>query len=63
MPNLIILRHAVTAGPAEVPAGAFARIGSTFGMSGPDVASSDAANIATTLHSEGDAWMVSGRKC
>ena len=37
-------------------------IRSAFAMSEPDVASSDATNLQTTLRAEGDAWVLNGRK-
>jgi acyl-CoA dehydrogenase len=37
-------------------------IRSAFAMTEPDVASSDARNIATTIALDGDEWVVSGRK-
>ncbi len=38
------------------------QIRSAFGMSEPDVASSDPANLQTSLHREGDTLVVQGRK-
>jgi len=64
VPNMIMLQAAAT--PEQktrwlepLLAG---RVRSAFGMTEPDVASSDAANIATTLRREGDDWVVNGRK-
>ncbi len=39
-----------------------AKIRSAFAMTEPDVASSDATNIATRIERDGDAYVVSGRK-
>lgn len=38
------------------------RIRSAFAMTEPDVASSDASNIATTIRREGDEYVIDGRK-
>jgi acyl-CoA dehydrogenase len=38
------------------------RIRSAFAMSEPDVASSDATNVQTSIRREGDEWVINGRK-
>jgi acyl-CoA dehydrogenase len=38
------------------------RIRSCFAMTEPDVASSDATNIRTSIRDDGDAWVIDGRK-
>ncbi len=64
VPNMIMLQHAAT--PAQkkrwLEPLLEGRTRSAFGMTEPDVASSDATNIATTLRREGDEWLVNGRK-
>ncbi len=64
VPNMIMLQHAAT--PAQksqwLEPLLEGRMRSAFGMTEPDVASSDATNIATSLRRDGDAWVVDGRK-
>jgi acyl-CoA dehydrogenase len=64
VPNMIMLQHA--ASPAQkqrwLQPLLDGRVRSAFGMTEPDVASSDATNIATTLRRDGAAWVVNGRK-
>ena len=64
VPNMIMLQHAAT--PAQkkrwLEPLLEGRTRSAFGMTEPDVASSDATNIATTLRREGEDWVVNGRK-
>lgn len=64
VPNMIMLQHVAT--PAQkkqwLEPLMDGRIRSAFGMTEPDVASSDATNIATSLCSDGDHWRVNGRK-
>ena len=64
VPNMIMLQH--TASPAQKQQWLAplleGRIRSAFGMTEPDVASSDATNIATTLRREGGDWVIDGRK-
>lgn len=64
VPNMIMLQHAATAAQKErwLQPLLDGRIRSAFGMTEPDVASSDATNIATTLRRDGDEWVVNGRK-
>ena len=37
-------------------------IRSCFGMTDPDVASSDATNVSTSARLEGDEWVINGEK-
>ena len=64
VPNMIMLQHAAT--PAQkkrwLEPLLEGRTRSAFGMTEPDVASSDATNIATTLRRDGADWVVNGRK-
>lgn len=64
VPNMIMLQHAAT--PAQktrwLEPLMEGRSRSAFGMTEPDVASSDATNIATTLRRDGDSWVIDGRK-
>ncbi|TAJ89319.1 acyl-CoA dehydrogenase family protein [Reyranella sp.] len=64
VPNMIMLQHAAT--PAQkqrwLEPLLEGRIRSAFGMTEPDVASSDATNIATSLRRDGGEWVVNGRK-
>jgi len=64
VPNMIMLQHA--ASPAQkarwLQPLLEGRTRSAFGMTEPDVASSDATNIATMLVRDGGDWVVNGRK-
>jgi len=64
VPNMIMLLHA--ASPAQkrrwLEPLLEGHIRSAFGMTEPDVASSDATNVATTLRRESGDWVVNGRK-
>lgn len=64
VPNMIMLQHAATPAQKErwLQPLLEGRTRSAFGMTEPDVASSDATNIATTLRREGEEWVVNGRK-
>jgi acyl-CoA dehydrogenase len=64
VPNMIALQNCAT--PAQKQKWLHpllnAETRSAFGMTEPDVASSDATNIATTLLRDGDDFVISGRK-
>ena len=64
VPNMIMLQHAANAEQKKrwLEPLLQGRVRSAFGMTEPDVASSDATNIATTLRREGGDWVVNGRK-
>jgi acyl-CoA dehydrogenase len=64
VPNMIMLQHAATPDQKKrwLEPLLEGRIRSAFGMSEPDVASSDATNIATSLRREGNEWVVNGHK-
>jgi len=64
VPNMIALQNCAT--PAQKARWLRplleAETRSAFGMTEPDVASSDATNIATSISSDGDAYVINGRK-
>jgi acyl-CoA dehydrogenase len=64
VPNMIALQNCAT--PAQKQKWLHpllnAETRSAFGMTEPDVASSDATNIATTMLRDGDDFVISGRK-
>jgi acyl-CoA dehydrogenase len=64
VPNMIMLQSAAT--PEQktrwLQPLLEGRVRSAFAMSEPDVASSDATNIATTLKREAGQWVINGRK-
>lgn len=64
VPNMVMLAHAAT--PEQktrwLDPLLEGRARSAFAMTEPDVASSDATNIATSLRREGEQWVVNGRK-
>lgn len=64
VPNMIMLQHAASPAQKErwLRPLLEGRVRSAFGMTEPDVASSDATNIATTLRRDGGDWVVDGRK-
>ena len=65
VPNMIALQNCATAEQKRRWLRSVARSAKTrsaFGMTEPDVASSDATNIATTIVREGDDYVIAGRK-
>jgi acyl-CoA dehydrogenase len=64
VPNMIMLQGAATETQKErwLKPLLEGEVRSAFGMSEPDVASSDATNIATTVRRDGGEWVVNGRK-
>ena len=64
VPNMIALQNCAT--PAQKARWLRPQLNaetlSAFGMTEPDVASSDATNIATTMLRDGDHYIVNGRK-
>lgn len=64
VPNMITLQNCATAAQKErwLKPLLEAETRSAFGMTEPDVASSDATNIATTMVRDGDHYVISGRK-
>lgn len=64
VPNMIALQNCAT--PAQKKRWLRplldAETRSAFGMTEPDVASSDATNIATTIRRDGDHYLINGRK-
>ncbi|UYN97315.1 MAG: acyl-CoA dehydrogenase family protein [Enhydrobacter sp.] len=64
VPNMIMLQHAATPEQKKrwLEPLLEGRARSAFGMTEPDVASSDATNIATSLRRDGGDWVVDGRK-
>src|SRR5260370_30955163 len=64
VPNMIMLQHAATPEQKKrwLEPLLEGRVRSAFGMTEPDVASSDVTNIATTLSRDGGDWEVNGRK-
>jgi Acyl-CoA dehydrogenase, N-terminal domain len=62
VPNMIMLQAAATPEQKKrwLEPLLEGRVRSAFGMTEPDVASSDATNIATTLRRDGDDWVVNG---
>ena len=64
VPNMIMLQHVATPAQKErwLKPLLEGNVRSAFGMTEPDVASSDATNITTTLRRDGDDWVIDGRK-
>jgi acyl-CoA dehydrogenase len=64
VPNMIALQNCATPEQKQRWLRPLLEAGtrSAFGMTEPDVASSDATNIATTLRRDGDDYVINGRK-
>ena len=64
VPNMIMLQHVATPAQKErwLKPLLEGNVRSAFGMTEPDVASSDATNITTALRRDGDDWVIDGRK-
>ncbi|MBM3647605.1 MAG: acyl-CoA dehydrogenase [Alphaproteobacteria bacterium] len=64
VPNMIMLQHVASPAQKErwLQPLLDGRVRSAFGMTEPDVASSDATNIATTVRRDGADWVIDGRK-
>jgi acyl-CoA dehydrogenase len=64
VPNMIALQNCATGAQKErwLRPLLAAETRSAFGMTEPDVASSDATNIATRMSREGDEYVINGRK-
>ena len=64
VPNMIMLQHAATLAQKErwLKPLLEGNVRSAFGMTEPNVASSDATNITTALRRDGDDWVIDGRK-
>lgn len=64
LPNMLQLEHGATPGQKEqwLRPLAEGRMRSCFGLTEPDVASSDATNIDTRIERRGDRYVINGRK-
>src|SRR6202012_196806 len=64
VPNMIALQNCATLAQKErwLKPLLHAQTRSAFGMTEPDVASSDATNIATRMKRDGDQYVINGRK-